>query len=254
MITSDKLDLLSAALVKAQSVMEGAKRTSANPFYHSKYAELSEVWETCRKPLTDNGLCFIQAIGSDKETFNVTIPGKDKAPDKEVIYMWLEVTSRLQHISEQFIEDTISLPVEADPQSIGKVTTYLRRYGLMALCGIAPEDDDGNAASEARPIVRAATPKQGSQEAPMTRTEAVAQSNGHYCSEHQTPWFKKGNMKAYAHPILTEDKHPTGKWCNEPVAKTPPVSNDVFAEALKQVAKKETDTIDSTIDPDGYPY
>ncbi len=232
MITSDKLDLLTIALVKAQSIMEGAKRTSANPFFHSKYAELSEVWDTCRKPLTDNGLCFIQAIGSDKETFNVTIPGKDKAPDREAIYMWLEVTSRLQHTSEQFIEDTISLPVEADPQSIGKVTTYLRRYGLMALCGIAPEDDDGNAASEARPIVvRAATPKQVSQEAPMTRTEAKKAEPefvpteekpwpDHYCILHSTPFIlhkDKANTKQwYSH--MTDDK----RWCNEQVYNNDP--------------------------------
>jgi len=34
-----------------------------------------------------------------------------------------------------------------DPQGYGSALTYARRYSLMAACGIAPEDDDGNAAS-----------------------------------------------------------------------------------------------------------
>ena len=32
-------------------------------------------------------------------------------------------------------------------QGYGSALTYARRYSLMAACGIAPEDDDGNAAS-----------------------------------------------------------------------------------------------------------
>jgi len=35
-----------------------------------------------------------------------------------------------------------------DPQGYGSALTYARRYSLMAACGIAPEDDDGNAASK----------------------------------------------------------------------------------------------------------
>jgi hypothetical protein len=34
-----------------------------------------------------------------------------------------------------------------DAQGYGSALTYARRYSLMAACGIAPEDDDGNAAS-----------------------------------------------------------------------------------------------------------
>ncbi len=33
----------------------------------------------------------------------------------------------------------------------------------------------------------------------------------HYCTEHNTVFFKKGGMKGFAHPIGD-----TGKWCNEP--------------------------------------
>ena len=38
----------------------------------------------------------------------------------------------------------------------------------------------------------------------------------HYCPIHETPFFKKGNMKGYAHPIKDEAGEDTGEWCNEP--------------------------------------
>ena len=40
----------------------------------------------------------------------------------------------------------------------------------------------------------------------------------HWCKEHKQPFFKKGKMKGYAHPILDDDGEPTGEWCNEPKA------------------------------------
>ena len=38
----------------------------------------------------------------------------------------------------------------------------------------------------------------------------------HWCKEHGVAFFKKGNMKGYAHPIVNENGESTGKWCNEP--------------------------------------
>ena len=38
-----------------------------------------------------------------------------------------------------------------DMQGYGSAVTYARRYGLMGMAGIAPEDDDGNAAAKAAP-------------------------------------------------------------------------------------------------------
>ena len=39
----------------------------------------------------------------------------------------------------------------------------------------------------------------------------------HYCNEHKTPFFKKGAMKGYAHPIEGTDR-----WCNEPEGQAEP--------------------------------
>lgn len=238
MKTSEKVDQIAIALSKAQAVMEGANRSSTNPFFHSKYAELSEVWDACRKPLTDNGLSFIQSIGSDQGySFTAKTPTKDN-PNKESLFIWLTVTSRLQHISEQYYEDSISMPVEADPQSLGKCTTYIRRYAQMALCGIAPTDDDGNEASgkiipnpanvnHNVPIIKnpvptaskeSTTPPEGKQEVVegQASTPVSASSDKpkeHWCSVHNVAFFKAGNMRNYAHKLGID-----GKWCSEPVA------------------------------------
>ena len=60
MNTSEQLNELADALYKAQAVMGGALKDSANPFFKSRYADLQSVWEACRKPLTDNGLSVQQ--------------------------------------------------------------------------------------------------------------------------------------------------------------------------------------------------
>lgn len=127
---SDSINELAAALSKAQSVMESALKDATNPFFKSKYADLSSVWNACKKPLTDNGLCIVQQLGGDVDQ--------------------VTMTTILMHSSGQWIKSTAkAIPAKKDAQSIGSTATYLRRYGLSALVGICTEDDDGNAASHA---------------------------------------------------------------------------------------------------------
>lgn len=126
--TSVELKNLSAALATAQAEMEGAKKDANNPFFKSKYADLAAVWEACRGPLTKNGLAVVQTPSSD-EAGNVC------------------VTTMLLHSSGEWIRDTVTMkPKENSPQGIGSTITYARRYALAAIAGVAPEDDDGEAA------------------------------------------------------------------------------------------------------------
>jgi len=54
------------------------------------------------------------------------------------------VETMLCHESGEFISSVCSSPVsKQDAQGIGSAITYLRRYSLAAMCGIAQEDDDG---------------------------------------------------------------------------------------------------------------
>jgi ERF superfamily len=120
---------LAKALSKAQGSMGTAIKDSLNPHFRSRYADLASVWEACRQPLTSNGLSVIQPVSCDGVS--------------------VTVVTRLQHESGEFIEESMTLQAQQNtPQSIGSCVTYCRRYSLSSLVGIAPDDDDGNAASE----------------------------------------------------------------------------------------------------------
>jgi hypothetical protein len=241
---SEKVDQIAIALNKSQAVMESAKKNSDNPFFHSKYADLAEVWDTCRKPLTDNGLSMVQTIGS------VTSSEKTSPDDKGRTkpYIYLTVTSRLQHISEQFFEDSITMPVPADPQDMGKAATYLRRYGMMALIGIAPEDDDAESLTEhGKP---ASKPKQqASGDTPQKSGDSPA-TKDHWCEIHKTEFFKKGNMKTYAHPVMADGK-PTGAWCNEKQPEPTPEQRTAMEVAVNKAAETVSNAPESTQDKQG---
>ena len=128
---SETIGKLAEALSKAQGEIEGARMDSSNPFFKSKYADLTSVWEACRKPLTKHGLSIIQSPGYICES-----------PE------YISLTTRMCHISGEWVEDVIAMkPVKPDPQSVGSLITYMRRYSLQSFVGVAPEDDDGNAAS-----------------------------------------------------------------------------------------------------------
>jgi hypothetical protein len=131
MLQSESIGKLAEAVAKAQGVMESAVKDSKNPFFKSSYSSLAAVWSACRKPLSDNGLSVVQ-----------TTEYLPESPDMVI------VDTRLCHSSGEWIQGRLSMkPVKADPQGIGSCLTYARRYALSAMVGIAPEDDDGNAAT-----------------------------------------------------------------------------------------------------------
>ena len=124
---SEQINELAAALAKAQGEVEGAAKTSANPHFKSKYADLAACWDACRGPLSRNGLAIVQMPSHEEGVATVT--------------------TILTHSSGQWIRSEVSVkPAKPDAQGLGSAITYLRRYALMAVVGIAPEDDDGNAA------------------------------------------------------------------------------------------------------------
>lgn len=132
MTTSEQVNELSTALAKAQGTMSGAKKDAENPHFRSKYADLASIWDACRKPLTDNGLSVVQ---SPRMTL---LDGGVFA---------VELETRLMHTSGQWIADFLTVPVgKADAQGVGSAVTYARRYALASFVGVAPDDDDGNAA------------------------------------------------------------------------------------------------------------
>ena len=133
---SESIAGLAAALAAAQGVMKGALKDSANPFFKSRYADLASVVEAIRAAFSANGLSYIQTV---------------EPSDKDEV----RVETTLMHSSGEWIScGILSLPVsKVDAQGYGSALTYARRYSLSAAVGVAPEDDDGNAASVAKPKI-----------------------------------------------------------------------------------------------------
>jgi hypothetical protein len=130
MTHSEQINELASALAKAQAKVKGAKKDAQNPHYKNDYADLASVWDACRDALTSNALSVVQTT---------------EASDGTVV----TVHTTLLHGSGQWMRGALTMkPQKVDPQGIGSCITYARRYALAAMVGIAPEDDDGNAASQ----------------------------------------------------------------------------------------------------------
>ena len=126
---SEQLNELGAALAKAQAEIRGAPKDSANPFFKSRYADMASVIDASREALTKQGIAIVQS---------------PRTEGAKVI-----VTTLMLHASGQWIEDDLAVEAkDAGAQSIGSAITYARRYAYQAISGVAPEDDDGNAATK----------------------------------------------------------------------------------------------------------
>lgn len=127
---SDTRSEFAKAMCKAQQELGTVAKNSTNPHFKSKYADLASVLDAVLPPLNDAGFSLIQSPSGD-DAGNVT------------------VTTTLLHESGEWMESALKLrPVKTDPQGAGSAITYARRYAALAIAGAAPEDDDGNAASQ----------------------------------------------------------------------------------------------------------
>lgn len=129
---------IASAFVKAQKAFGPALKSSTNPHFRSRYADLSACVEAVIDALNANGIALMQKTYECKEGVMV-----------ETVFV---------HESGEVMESgMLHVPaVKHDAQGFGSALTYARRYSLMAACGIAPEDDDGNAASrrETKPTTK----------------------------------------------------------------------------------------------------
>lgn len=137
---SESINELAAALAKAQGEIHGAKKDSLNPHFKSKYADLASVWEACRAPLSKNGLAVVQTM--EPRESGVTL------------------ITALMHASGQWVSSELpmSIAANATPQAVGSAITYARRYALSSMVGVAPDEDDGEAAMTRPPMAQNITP------------------------------------------------------------------------------------------------
>lgn len=121
---------IASALVKSQRAFGPALKTNTNPAFRSKYADLSACVEAVIDALNANGIALVQ------QTHEC-----DNGVMVETVFV--------HESGETLSSGKLHVPAtKHDAQGYGSALTYARRYSLMAACGIAPEDDDGNAASK----------------------------------------------------------------------------------------------------------
>ena len=126
------MQAIAAALVKAQKEFGPALKTATNPHFRSKYASLDACVEAVIDALNNNGIFLMQ----------YTHPCEDGVTVE---------TMFIHESGEHMSGGKLHVPAsKQDPQGYGSALTYARRYSLQAACGIAPEDDDGNAASKSK--------------------------------------------------------------------------------------------------------
>ena len=122
------------AFVKAQKDFAPALKQSTNPHFRSKYVDLAGCVEAVIDALNSNGLA-LQQFSHERDG-------------------GVAIETRLIHESGEVIDcGVLFVPAtKQDAQGYGSALTYARRYSLMAACGIAPEDDDGNKATKSAPV------------------------------------------------------------------------------------------------------
>ena len=139
---SEQLNELATALAKAQAELTSAKKDSKGHGY--SYSDLATVIEEAKKVLPKHGLSFTQLVGQTNKTESIS--------DEVVAFETVSVTTILLHSSGQFIssEGSIRIPEMRgvnDTQKAGAALSYLRRYSLQAILGMASEDNDASSAT-----------------------------------------------------------------------------------------------------------
>ena len=124
MKTSDSIIEITKALGQFAKICPAIKKDTKA--FNYMYTTLDTILSTVKPLLLKSGIVVVQSIGSNQ-------------------YGML-ITTRLMHISGEWLEDTMMLPATElkggnNVQMMGASITYGKRYGLSAMLGISTEDD-----------------------------------------------------------------------------------------------------------------
>lgn len=153
---AEKASNIFTALCAAQADMGPVVKGAVNPHFRSKYADLADVMQVAIPALTAHGIAVFHVMERDED-------GKPC------------MTTILAHgESGTDIRCPVPLIVQKnDMQGMKSATTYAKRIGVESLTGIAPEDDDGNAAAKA-------APKEGNSNAAPKKMSAAEAKRNHW--------------------------------------------------------------------------
>ena len=129
---------LFGALSKVQGSVKAAHKSSENPFFKSRFADLESVIESLQAPMNDNGIAILFE-------FKTEMVGDNPAN-------WMRYI--LTHSSgENYISQWMMMMMkDKTPQGFGASCTYYKRQMLKAVFNVPETDDDGNSQSQATQI------------------------------------------------------------------------------------------------------
>ena len=191
-LQSEEINEIMPALIKASQAFSPAVKNATNPAFRSKYVDLEGALEAVTPSLLANGIVLMQQT--------------DYTDSNEILLL-----TRLIHSSGQWLGSRYPVkPVKQDPQGEGSALTYARRYTAMAICGIAPEDDDGNAASprdtqQARTTPPARQPRPAAPASPGA-LESVGKYKGMIAAAQNADDLNKVGTELAAANVSSSDK------------------------------------------------
>jgi hypothetical protein len=128
-------------LAKFQEEVGTITKDLENPYFKSQYFDVNKVIEIIKPLLVKNNLIVIQPL---------------KIQDgRNAIF-----THIIDAESGEEMGGSMFLPDNLKPQDLGSAITYFRRYGLVSMLLLQGEvDDDGNVASQSKPVQPTQTTK-----------------------------------------------------------------------------------------------
>lgn len=207
--TSNSIMALTASIIKVQGAISSVHKNAKNAHFKSSYATLENVIDTARPALQEAEIAFVQAPGA-------------------VVDGSVEITTMLVHSSGEWMRSTLHVPLgKRDPQGVGSAITYGCRYSLMAMLGLPPTDDDGEAAMERGSF----TPSQPAAGATPVRSSAALKRDGFW------PEFERELSEIKT--LLMLDKFRKAWWAK--------AQSDGWNEAFKAAAKDKIEAQEKSI-------
>ena len=131
-------------LLQFQKRVGAIAKDSTNPFFKSKYFDINKLIEEVKPVLNELGLILLQPLENlNGKPALRTIICDPEAKDMALAYI---------------MDSTIPLPENPDPQKMGSIITYYRRYAIQSLLFLQAEDDDGNSVAQAPKSTAKQTP------------------------------------------------------------------------------------------------
>lgn len=118
---SESIKEIGKALIQFHLKVDKIKKDASNPFFKSKYASLSNIQEAVSIPLTESGLAYSQFPDGEHGLTTIIIHAESGE--------WMQATYKMK-------------PAKDDPQGVGSVITYQKRYALAAALALTIDDDD----------------------------------------------------------------------------------------------------------------